>query len=274
MFSRNGVVRRWIRQGTSGWRLDVADELPLSFLRELRTAAKAEDPESVVLGEVWEDASHKVAYGEMRCYCTGDTLDSVMNYPLREAVMDFLTFKTSAFALARLILSQKENYPRPFYYSLMNLCGSHDRARAVNCLAERTFEEVPYRERRGLYLTDAEYALGKKRYLMMLRLICALPGIPCVYYGDEIGMQGAPDPFCRGPYDWHGGDTDTREQVRALLRERLASDLLKTGDVSVEAPDDNTLIIRRFIRGGRDVFGDEKADGELELVFDRGEVRS
>lgn len=269
MFAPNGIVRKWIRAGTCGWRLDVADELPMDFLRKLRAAAKKENPDSVVLGEVWEDASHKVAYGEMRCYCTGDTLDSVMNYPLREAVMDFLTFRISAFALARLILSQRENYPKPFYYSLMNLAGSHDRARAINCLAGRTFEDVPYAQRRGLKLTDDEYRLGEKRYMMMLKILCMLPGIPCIYYGDEIGMQGAPDPFCRGTYEWEGGNGEMREKVRKLLNDRLKSDVLQTGDLSVETPDDDTIVIRRFIRDGRDVFGEEKENGEIEMVFDR-----
>lgn len=231
MFSKNGVVRKWIRLGTAGWRLDVADELPMDFLRKLRRAAKTENPDSIVLGEVWEDASNKVAYGEMRCYCTGDTLDSVMNYPLREALMNFLTFKTSAFGLCRLILNQKENYPKPFYYSLMNLAGSHDRARAINCLAEKTFEDVPYTRRRGLELTEEQYRIGAARYAMMIAILCALPGTPCVYYGDEIGMQGAPDPFCRGTYEWDGGDRKLFQHVKKLLNDRLGSPVLQTGDL-------------------------------------------
>ena len=70
----------WVRKGTSGWRLDVADELPMPFLRELRRQVKDISRDAAVLGEVWEDASHKVAYGQMRSYVLGDTLDSVMNY--------------------------------------------------------------------------------------------------------------------------------------------------------------------------------------------------
>ena len=63
----------------------------MSFLRELRAAVKAENPDSTLLGEVWEDASNKIAYGQMRCYTLGDTLDTVMNYPLRDAIIQFLT---------------------------------------------------------------------------------------------------------------------------------------------------------------------------------------
>ena len=269
MFGKNGIVRKWIRLGTSGWRLDVADELPMDFLRSLRTAAKKENSDALVLGEVWEDASRKVAYDEMRCYCQGDTLDSVMNYPLREALIDFLTFRSSAFHTARVILSQKENYPAPFYYSLMNLCGSHDRARAVNYLAECTFEDLPYEERGNKRLTKEQYLLGRGRYLMMMRMVCALPGTPCIYYGDEIGMQGAPDPFCRAPYDWEGGDRELKEQIKQLLHERAASPAMRTGDVSCEAWDEDVLVIRRSIRDGKDIFGNAAPDEEREWVFDR-----
>ena len=142
-----GVVRTWLGRGAAGWRLDVADELPMDYLRALRRAAKAEKPDATVLGEVWEDASHKVAYGEMRCYCQGDTLDSVMNYPLRDAAIDFLTGRADAAALCRLIESQRENYPAPFYYSLMNLAGSHDRPRAINTLCGCTWEALPPAQR-------------------------------------------------------------------------------------------------------------------------------
>ena len=98
ILSEDGVARRWVRAGTSGWRLDVADELPMCFLRDLRTAVRAQDDQAVLLGEVWEDASNKVSYGAQRCYCLGDTLDSVMNYPLREAAIGFVTGTLDAYA--------------------------------------------------------------------------------------------------------------------------------------------------------------------------------
>ncbi len=269
MFNENGVVRHWVRQGSCGWRLDVADELSMRFLRSLREAVKKEDEDAVVLGEVWEDASHKEAYGEMRCYCQGDTLDSVMNYPLREAANDFFTGKTTSAGLKRLIMSQQENYPAPFHYSLMNLCGSHDRPRAINVLCERTWEDKPYQERGEYHLTDEEYALGRKRFIEMTRLMCALPGIPCLYYGDEVGMQGSSDPYCRGTYPWDGGDQELKEIISKLLIERRDSAILHTGFLSVETPDDDTIrIIRRF-ENGQDVFGDAALDDEVIIEISR-----
>lgn len=264
-----GIAREWLKRGASGWRLDVADELPLPFLRALRRAVKRQDGEAAVLGEVWEDASHKVAYGEMRCYCQGDTLDSVMNYPLREAALDFFTGRTGAGALRRLILSQQENYPLSFYYSLMNLAGSHDRPRAINALCGRTWEELPPAQRGRMRLSGNEYALGAQRYGEMMRLLCALPGIPCVYYGDEVGLQGGSDPFCRGTYPWSGGDRQLQEKIRSLLWQRRNSRALQTGSLAVEAPDADTLCITREIAGGRDVFGAPAQDEKQTIVIRR-----
>lgn len=265
----NGVVRHWQKAGASGWRLDVADELPLPFLRRLRAAVKAEDPDAAVLGEVWEDASRKEAYGVMRCYCSGDTLDSVMNYPLRSAALDFLTRRCSARELKRLIDSQIESYPKPFYYSLMNLAGSHDRARVINVLSECTWEEVPPAVRSSLRLSEDRYRLGAARYVKLIKLLCALPGIPCIYYGDEVGMQGGNDPFCRGPYPWGEEDTALRDAIRALLWQRRESRVLQTGEVEILAPDDETLVVRRFIQNGRDAFGDAANDAQMDILIRR-----
>ena len=265
-----GIVRRWLAAGAGAWRLDVADELSMDMLRRIRAAAKAERADCAIVGEVWEDASRKEVWGETRCYCAGDTLDSVMNYPLRSALLDFLTFRCSSRQLARLILSQQENYSLPFYYSVMNILGTHDRPRTINVLAGRDFNDVPPKERGKCTLTDEELALGKSRYLEMLRIICALPGIPCVYYGDEAGLWGAADPFNRGTYPWGHEDTAFLEEVRAILKKRSESRILKTGSLSILTPDDETIVIIRSIEGGKDVFGESAMNGTVSVSVTRG----
>ena len=238
-------------------------------LRSLRRAVKAEKRDALLLGEVWEDASCKEAYGEVRCYCAGDMLDSVMNYPLREALIAFLTGQSDAYALARLILSQQENYPVPFYYSLMNLLGSHDRPRTINVLAGKSFEDLPFAQRAEARLTKDEYELGKKRYLKMLCAICALPGTPCLYYGDEAGLWGASDPWCRGTYPWGHEDRELLEGVRGILRFRRDREVLQTGFLNLVVRDADRLLILRSFEGGRDAFGEAREDESLTVEIDR-----
>lgn len=245
----NAIVPKWLRAGASGWRLDVADELPMDFLRILRKRTKAVDPDACVLGEVWEDASNKTAYGEVRCYCLGDTLDSVMNYPLREGVIDFLTGKITAGALKRRLDALYENYPEPFARSLMNLLGSHDKARIINRLAEATPERREDNEQTHVPLTAEQYALGRERYIKAWRFICSMPGMPCIYYADEVGQQGEDDPFCRATYPWGREDRALLEEIRRINRMRLERRVLRQGDMHLSVSGDDTLIIRRAMPG-------------------------
>ena len=255
---QKGVLPRWVRRGACGWRLDVADELPIPMLQRMRTAVKAADPDAVLVGEVWEDASNKVAYGALRSYCLGDTVDSVMNYPLRRAVIDFFTGVLDAYGLCRVILHQREVYPPPFHYALMNLLGSHDRVRILNAMAGYDKDgiiQMPREEAAGIRLAHRQLALSKKRHLAALTLLSALPGAPTVYYGDELGMQGMSDPWNRAPMDWDGGDKSHRAAVSAILTMRQKNCVLQTGFLDVSAADAHTLRIRRYAVDGKDVFG-------------------
>ena len=87
---QDSVVRHWLRAGASGWRLDVADELPDDFIGEIRTAMEETAPDSFLLGEVWEDATTKIAYSMRRRYLLGQELHGVMNYPFRTALIAYL----------------------------------------------------------------------------------------------------------------------------------------------------------------------------------------
>ena len=243
----NAIVKRWLRRGASGWRLDVADELPVPFLRTLRKSVKSVDPDAAVLGEVWEDASNKVAYGQLRCYCLGDTLDSVMNYPLREGLIGFLLGEIDAYALKRRLDALYENYPAPFAAALMNLLGSHDKARVINRLSGAEPENRPREQRAFTPLSDAEYERGKRRFIKAWRFLCAMPGMPCLYYGDEAGAQGGDDPFCRGTYPWGHEDHALLEEIKRANHARLKSRAAQNGSLELIAPDADTLtVVRRY----------------------------
>ena len=256
------VAQGWLRKGASAWRLDVADELPMPFLRALRHSVKAVRPDAAVLGEVWEDASNKVAYGALRSYVLGDTLDSVMNYPLREALIEFLLGHWDAGKVKRRLDALQENYPKAFFYSLMNLLGSHDRARILSVLAECGGESLQRDQRADLYLSSAQRALGGLRVRLMLRFIAALPGMPCIYYGDEAGMEGTADPYCRAAYPWGREDEAQLAFFRAELLRRRAMPVLVCGECELFSPDPDVLVVARFFRDGRDAFGYTIQEGD------------
>ena len=237
----------------------------MRFLRDLRTAVRTQDAQAALLGEVWEDASNKVSYGAQRCYCLGDTLDSVMNYPLRKAAIGFVTGTLDAYAFCRMVESLRENYPLPFFYSLMNLMGSHDRARLLNVLAGETWEQVDPLERGGCRLSDAQRALAIRRLAEMWKLYAALPGMPSVYYGDEAGMEGAADPFCRFPYPWGREDAQVMTITREALALRASRPILRRGALQLHPIDRDTVRIRRFAYAGCDVFGEPLDDAEFEI---------
>ena len=251
-----GIARRWIGKGACGWRLDVADELPMSFLRQMRLQVKDKNREATLLGEVWEDASNKLAYGRMRSYCLGDTLDSVMNYPLRDVMIRFFTHQADAEQVVRLVRSLQENYPAPFFYSLMNLMGSHDRVRILNILAMQEYADMPPEERGRQVLAPELKQLAVERFRKMLQLVCALPGMPSLYYGDEAGMEGANDPYNRGTFPWGREDRQLTEFVRQTFKDRNDDPVLQTGTFDIAYEGKHTILIYRGLdEKGLDAFG-------------------
>ena len=237
------MCAHWLRAGTSGWRLDVADELPMDFIAEFRARLKKENPQAALIGEVWEDPSRKVAYGAMRSYCLGDTLDGVMNYPLRSAILGYLLGQISPADCARQILSLYENVPPAFARANMNLLGSHDKPRALSVLADAGNMEPDRKYRHPVQLTPEQYALGRKRLIAAWNLVCALPGMPTIYYGDEAGLTGMADPYCRRTYPWGREDETLIAAYRAAALRRK-NKVLTRGDVRIEPGEESIKIIR------------------------------
>ncbi|MDR1262123.1 MAG: glycoside hydrolase family 13 protein [Oscillospiraceae bacterium] len=267
--SADAVVPYWTRAGIAGWRLDVADELPMPFLRQLRETVKRVNPDACLLGEVWENASCKIVYDELRSYVLGDTLDSAMNYPLRGALIAFLIGTITAPQAARQIDALMEQYPKPFAYALMNLMGSHDRARILNALVGVTGESIPRANQGQLRLTDGQRALAKARLFMLFDFLAAWPGMPTIYYGDEAGMEGASDPYCRAAYPWEREDAEIRERFRTALTLRRKNPPLTVGEVRLVAPDDDVLIIVREISDGVDALGESAQDAAAVFAMNR-----
>ncbi|OCN01716.1 alpha-glycosidase [Clostridium sp. W14A] len=242
----NGIIRRWLRAGAAGWRLDVADELPDEFLDALRQAVKRENPEALLAGEIWEDASNKIAYGKRRRYLLGEQLDSVMNYPFRNAVLGFLTGGDAA-ASMETILSVLENYPPQVVRVLMNNIGTHDTERALTALAGE-----PRRNRGRQWQSETRLSPEQRtRGLALMRcasfLQYTLPGVPCLYYGDEAGTEGYADPFNRAPFPWGREDGELTRWYRSLGKLRARCACLNGGNFLPVAADGDVF---SYVRSG------------------------
>lgn len=243
---KDSIVKKWLRLGASGWRLDVADELPDEVLSLIRSSAKEEKPDAFILGEVWEDAVTKQSYGARRNYALGYSLDSVMNYPLRRAIIDFALGKISAFELRDHLLSQKMNYPEPMYLSLMNLLSSHDVERISTALAAGADMRSLPRERQLEILSslgEEDILTGKRLHKLCAVVQYMLPGIPSLYYGDEECLQGGTDPFNRAPFEpTISGLFDFYSKLGKIRNENEA---LRSGELSIETPAPDVIILRR-----------------------------
>ena len=226
---KDSVVRHWLRLGADGFRLDVADELPDEFLTAFYHTVKEEKPGAVVLGEVWEDASNKISYGVRRRYFYGNELDGVMNYVYRSAIVDFVMKRIAAEEFMEQILNLTENYPKTALDSSLNLLSTHDTGRILTLLAGRDGNQMSREERAVEHLSETEYKKGLQLLSAAVFLMYTLPGSPCVYYGDEIGMQGYEDPFNRRYFAWGREDETIHSCYKMLAFARKASKALRLG---------------------------------------------
>lgn len=194
------VARYWIRLGADGWRLDVPNEIDdMGFWEEFRSVVKSENPDAYLVGEIWDGDPRWVGPG---------SFDGLMNYPIREGVINFLMEKGSAEDLSKIIDQQLTGYPSENVSAMYNLLGSHDTPRI---------------------LTELE---GDRDKLQMAYLfLFAFPGAPAVYYGDEVGLEGGKDPDCRKAFPWDekSWDRDLRRLIQRLIAIRKKNTALRRG---------------------------------------------
>lgn len=225
---RGGVADYWLSLGASGIRLDVADELPNEFLDKLRAAVKRNSAEKLLLGEVWEDATNKISGGGRRRFLLGDQLDCVMNYPFRDAVVDFV-MKGEAEKFMNSVVSVVDNYPPQALHCCMNHLGTHDTARILTVLSGGWKKGMSRARQYELTLNSGISEQARVLYKAALAINFFLPGVPSVYYGDEAGLTGGDDPFNRRFFPWGKEDSDILSYVKEVSAIRRNSRVCRDG---------------------------------------------
>ena len=239
----DSVVRHWLRCGADGWRLDVADELPDDFIAQLRCAMEEEKSDALLIGEVWEDGSNKIAYDRRRRYLLGSETHGLMNYPFRTAALQWLC-GGDASDFRESMETLRENYPPDAYYSAMNFLSTHDTPRILTLLGgEPVPEDKPGRA--AARLSPAGYELAHRRLMVGAMLLYAFPGSPTVYYGDEAGVQGYEDPLNRRTYPWGQEDERLLAWYRKLGALRCSRPSLQQGGISYPLAAGGGLAVRR-----------------------------
>ena len=260
---KDGIIQKYIKRGIAGWRLDVADELNDDFLDELRASAKEADGEAVIIGEVWENAADKISYCKRRRYFRGAQLDSVMNYPLKNAIVSFCQWGDGE-TLYNTLTEIYASYPQCVSHKLMNLLGTHDTDRILTVLGRDEEDEfLDNTAKSKKKLSKGQLAHG----IEMLKIAAALQftayGIPSVFYGDEVGLEGYGDPFCRMPFPWHKLNDSHRSELleyyRLLGKIRLEEDALDGGRFYVLRRGESSIV---YIR--------EKGNSRLTVCANRG----
>ncbi|MCQ4638313.1 4-alpha-glucanotransferase [Anaerovorax odorimutans] len=270
--AKDSVIRHWLKAGASGWRLDVADELPDTFIAEIKKAGRCQNPDGVLIGEVWEDASNKISYGKRRRYLLGEELDAAMNYPFRSLLLDYMRGAEPAENTVRGLLSLAENYPRENFYAAFNLIGSHDQPRILTLLGDPP-QALEDWQKEAYRLPEDKYQLARQRLKLLSLLQFTLPGVPAVYYGDEAGCQGYEDPYNRGTYPWGKEDQELLAHYRMLAALRKQYPVLTDGDYRLSWEGEHVFICERYFSGGsqrllvlinRHLFGEVSFELKLE----------
>ena len=243
----DSVVAHWLKAGCDGFRLDVVDELPDEFVLLLKKRIREIKPDALLIGEVWEDASNKSAYGVRRRYFVDAELDSVMNYPFRSAILKFIRGWDTGNELKEAVLSIAENYPPQVLSCNMNLLSTHDTVRILTALVDDF--EGPREQQAGRRLSRNQLEVARERLLAASFLQYTLPGSPSLYYGDEALMEGHKDPFNRRTYPWGHEDRELLQHYRRLGQLKKDHPALRLGDIQFFQAGDKHLGFTRSYEG-------------------------
>lgn len=242
---KDGVLEHYTKMGIGGWRLDVVDELPAHFVKSIRRAVKLNNEQAIIIGEVWEDASNKISYGVRREYFQGEELDSVMNYPLKNAILNYVNYNDVK-ELRKVIREQIDHYPKSVLHSLMNILSTHDTVRLLTAVGGINMSGISKDEMSKTFIPESQYNIAKNKLKIASLLQFTLCGVPSIYYGDEAGMQGYVDPLNRKCYPWGKEDKEIISWYKFLSKLRNTYDAFTDGDYEEIYADNGMFVFKRI----------------------------
>lgn len=216
------IVKKWIDLGANGWKLNVIDELSDDFIKLIRRRMMGISEDTILLGDIWEDASNKISYSKRRSYLDGEEVHASTNYPLRESLINFVKGYINSDKFKKKIMSLYENYPRESFYGNTNIASTNDTERI---------------------LTVLDGNLELLRLLIVIQF--TLPGVPLIYYGDETGLKGGKEPDNRKSYPWGKEDIELIGFYRKVARIRNKENALKRGELYIFQTDFEVLAFER-----------------------------
>ena len=247
---KDSVIKKWMNYGVKGWRLDVADELPSTFIEALKKETLNIDDDSIIIGEVWEDASNKISYDERRKYFLGDQLNGVTGYVFKNIVVEFLKGNTKSQDVYNSFMTIKENYPKEVFKSNLNLLGTHDTRRILTELNE-----------------------DKNLLKLAVFIQMTFEGVPYIYYGDEAGLIGEKDPDNRRTYPWKNEDKDILNFYKKIVKERKNNKLLLNGETKfLKLSNQNIFGYIRYIKNNKVLILINRSDIREKIEIESNEL--
>ncbi len=242
---KGGVIEKYAKLGIAGFRLDVVDELSDDFVSGIKRTLNKTNKQSILYGEVWEDASNKIAYDKRKRYYLGNELDGVMNYPIRKGIISYLTrgdINELKYALTDII----DNAPLAVKNMQMNLLGTHDTERIITLLGGEPSAGRSNNYLHSKRMNDIERGTAKRRIRMAYTILATVPGLPVIFYGDETALEGYHDPFNRMPYPWDRQDQKLIDFYKKIGSIRCNNDVYKDGDFELLELNRELLVFKRY----------------------------